>query len=159
MAYDSSKPVTGGALIAADIRENFRALKEDKIVDAASVIDKVPTATPTANAIPVADANGKLDSWVSQSITGSLTTNGYEKFPNGLIIQWGTSPSISVDSSATITFPIAFPNAALSAQATDLGSGESTSVGIKELTTTDITLYVPSSDTGSRTYYWLAIGY
>lgn len=32
MAYDSTKPVTGGSLVAADIRENFRALKEDGIV-------------------------------------------------------------------------------------------------------------------------------
>jgi len=32
MAYSSSKPVTGGSLVAADIRENFRALKEDGIV-------------------------------------------------------------------------------------------------------------------------------
>ena len=32
MAYDSTKPATGGYLIAADIRENFRALKEDGIV-------------------------------------------------------------------------------------------------------------------------------
>jgi len=31
-AYDATKPVTGGSLVAADIRENFRALKEDKIV-------------------------------------------------------------------------------------------------------------------------------
>jgi len=33
MAYDSAKPVTGGSLVAADMRENFRALKEDDIVD------------------------------------------------------------------------------------------------------------------------------
>lgn len=33
MAYDSKKPATGGSLVAADIRENFRALKEDDIVD------------------------------------------------------------------------------------------------------------------------------
>ena len=33
MAYDSSKPVTGGSLVAADMRENFRALKEDGIVE------------------------------------------------------------------------------------------------------------------------------
>ena len=32
MAYDSTKPVTGGTSVAADIRENFRALKEDGIV-------------------------------------------------------------------------------------------------------------------------------
>jgi len=33
MAYDATKPVTGGSLVAADMRENFRALKEDDIVD------------------------------------------------------------------------------------------------------------------------------
>lgn len=32
MAYDSTKPATGGSLVSADIRENFRALKEDGIV-------------------------------------------------------------------------------------------------------------------------------
>lgn len=31
--FDSTKPATGGSLVAADIRENFRALKEDDIVD------------------------------------------------------------------------------------------------------------------------------
>ena len=33
MAFDSTKPVTGGSLVAADVRENFRALKEDDIVE------------------------------------------------------------------------------------------------------------------------------
>ena len=32
MAYDASKPPDGGSLVAADVRENFRALKEDEIV-------------------------------------------------------------------------------------------------------------------------------
>ena len=33
MAYDSSKPANGTSLVAADMRENFRALKEDDIVE------------------------------------------------------------------------------------------------------------------------------
>ena len=32
MAYDATKPATGGFLVSADIRENFRALKEVGIV-------------------------------------------------------------------------------------------------------------------------------
>lgn len=32
MAYDATKPEAGTALVSADIRENFRALKEDRIV-------------------------------------------------------------------------------------------------------------------------------
>ena len=38
MAYDATKPATGGSLVAADIRENFRALKEDGIVVAADLV-------------------------------------------------------------------------------------------------------------------------
>lgn len=38
MAYDSSKPANGGSLVSADIRENFRALKEDGIVIAADLV-------------------------------------------------------------------------------------------------------------------------
>ncbi|MCK4522080.1 MAG: hypothetical protein KAU20_05885 [Nanoarchaeota archaeon] len=41
MAYDSSKPVTGGSLVAADVRENFRALKEDGIVICSSTFEYV----------------------------------------------------------------------------------------------------------------------
>lgn len=34
MAYDGTKPVTGTSPVSSEIRENFRALKEDNIVDA-----------------------------------------------------------------------------------------------------------------------------
>lgn len=37
MAYDSTKPPDDGSLVAADIRENFRALKEDDIVEGIAV--------------------------------------------------------------------------------------------------------------------------
>ena len=46
--------------------------------------------------------------------TSSKATNGYQKLPSGLIIQWGIVPnSIGVDDPYTINYPIAFPNAAL----------------------------------------------
>ncbi len=41
--------------------------------------------------------------------TQSLAQSGYQKFPNGLIIQWGRVTFGGT--SATVTFPIAFPNA------------------------------------------------
>ncbi|HUV59140.1 MAG TPA: hypothetical protein VMW09_03405 [Desulfatiglandales bacterium] len=37
-AYDASKPVNGSSLVAADIRENFRALKEDDIVEGVAAL-------------------------------------------------------------------------------------------------------------------------
>ena len=47
MAYDSTKPATGGSLVSADIREDFRALKEDGIVLAGDLVSTLKD--PTAN--------------------------------------------------------------------------------------------------------------
>ena len=47
MAYDSTKPANGTSLVSADIRENFRALKEDGIVvatDASITQSKLKTS-------------------------------------------------------------------------------------------------------------------
>ena len=44
----------------------------------------------------------------------SHATNGYHKFPDGTIIQWGEYMSSSYAFDASITFPIAFPTACLS---------------------------------------------
>ena len=50
----------------------------------------------------------------------SLSGNGYQRLPGGLIIQWGRKAvgKISVDYLGTITFPIAFPNATFQVNAT-----------------------------------------
>jgi hypothetical protein len=40
-----------------------------------------------------------------------LAANGYQRLPGGLILQWG-STFIAGNSTATVTYPIAFPNAA-----------------------------------------------
>lgn len=45
MAYDSSKPANGGSLVSADIRENFRALKEDGIVYADGITRSILAGT------------------------------------------------------------------------------------------------------------------
>ena len=48
MAYSSTKPANGASLVSADIRENFRALKEDGIVvanDASITQSKLKTST------------------------------------------------------------------------------------------------------------------
>ena len=47
----------------------------------------------------------------------SLTSNGYQKLPGGLIIQWGIISGVSA------TWPIAFPNAVFSAGSTSLDGG------------------------------------
>lgn len=81
---------------------------------------------PTANAIPVAGSNGKLNyNWLeyAQSFSG----NGYVRFPNGLIIQWGSFVQ-AASWVGTVTFPIAFPNACFSASIVMQQAGRNTYV-------------------------------
>ena len=91
----------------------------------------------------------------------SKTSNGYQKLPSGLIMQWGSSTSTS--STTTITFPIAFPTAGLNVQVTGIASSSdtggldlSTSPRASSLTTTQ---FVTSTSTSANGFYWFAIGY
>lgn len=86
----------------------------------------------------------------------SLSANGYQKLPNGAIIQWGyNAPS-------TVTFPVAFPNACRSVVATqDNGAGGSgLTVRCVSLTNSN---FVLGSDVCcsniARNRYWIAVGY
>lgn len=86
-------------------------------------------AGATTQDILTVDAAGNINAPVSIQKAGSvlqalsdfsgsnvsLTTNGYQKLPSGLIIQWGVSPPIAGGSSQTITFPVAFPAGCVSA--------------------------------------------
>ena len=86
MAYDSTKPATGGSLIAADIRENFRALKEDGIVlpktgtgatDACAGNDArlSNTRTPTDGSVTAAKlANGAVSQAKLKTSSGEVST-------------------------------------------------------------------------------------
>ncbi|MGF6792782.1 gp53-like domain-containing protein [Paraburkholderia sp. 35.1] len=61
-------------------------------------------------------------------------TNGFQKLPSGLIIQW-MAVSVSSASGVAITFPIAFPSASFTATAMD-GGLTAYSYGISSGTTT-----------------------
>lgn len=50
----------------------------------------------------------------SDRFSSSLAANGYQKLPNGLIIQWGSANNAAAATSVA-TYPIAFPSAVLSA--------------------------------------------
>ncbi|AZS50200.1 hypothetical protein DM558_05155 [Entomomonas moraniae] len=87
-----------------------------------------------------------------------LDTNGYQKFPSGLIIQWGRV--VLSKSGTKVSFPIAFPNAC---HVLNCGSGENTS------NSTEIMNITPGSLTkegfianvlpiGDCTYSYIAIG-
>ena len=58
-----------------------------------------------------------IDDHVS-TFAKSLTLNGYQKYPSGLIEQWGSTTFPANSGGANIQLPIAFPNGVLNIQAT-----------------------------------------
>lgn len=87
----------------------------------------------------------------------SLTANGFQRLPNGGIIQWGSGTS-----GTRVTFPLAFPNACRSVISVfDNGAG---STGLTPRSTgVNTTGFDLSSDVCcvnvARNRFWIAIGY
>ena len=83
-------------------------------------------------------------------VAQNLATNGYIKFANGFILQWGTVNSPG-NSGASVTLPIAFSNAFLAGQATSINN---VIANISSANKTSIKVAAYSGDV-----YWAAIGY
>jgi hypothetical protein len=105
----------------------------------------------------VLTSNGTTWTSAALDFDKSLTANGYQKLPSGLIMQWGSYSSLPIAATA-VTLPIAFPNAGLfsvvniaETSSTDRFAPKST------LSTTQITLV--NKDSGPYNVTWFAIGY
>jgi hypothetical protein len=85
--------------------------------------------------------------------------DGYVKFGNGLILQWGQETS--ADTTEAVTFPVAFPIACLNVVATPYESGSASAddgaVAVSVLPTTTGVTFNSTADWG--TIFWQAIGH
>jgi hypothetical protein len=113
--------------------------------------------TITANLIGSVTGASSLNVLTS-AFTGanqSLTADGYQKLPGGLIIQWGFVPDTGTTMSAT--FPIAFPTACVGISAQIIrNSANFQSIAVSSPTTTGFTIYWDSLADGVS---YIAIGY
>lgn len=109
--------------------------------------------------------DGKFDPSVIPGMEGfdaSLSSNGYQKLPSGLIIQWGYG---SFDGSAgktgeLITFPIPFTTECYQVLATDAGAGVHI-VSVEPVSTTQFRIWskiATSLDYVGAGFRYLAIG-
>ena len=98
----------------------------------------------------------------------SLSASGYQKLPSGLIIQWGTATVSS--GVASVTFPLTFSNAIVSAQTNPDGGFNSNAVEASQwgaLTTSGMTVYGATSPTAGGAWSsvtgmqvkWFVVGY
>ena len=114
--------------------------------------------------------NGTIS--VSDNDSGSflLNTNGFQRLPSGLIMQWGTTPDIVIEGSYTIILPMPFPTAILNVSATLLISLENVAlqqqVQVYLISNSSIHVIVNFPNGLSREFYtwpvkvtWTAIGY
>ncbi|RKP50504.1 gp53-like domain-containing protein [Trinickia fusca] len=90
----------------------------------------------------------------------SLGSNGYQKLPSGLIIQWGGNPG-SNSGMLTYPFPIAFPAAVYNVSATvsNPTSVNSGRIGVISLSQFEIGNFGTSNSLWATDYiWWMAIG-
>lgn len=93
--------------------------------------------------------------------TSSISPNGYTRLPNGLLMQWGTqTASVNSSTTATATFPIAFPTALYSVSVMVLQAGTAADASVANTANTTAIVW-KNSNTGvaaSKQMYYTAIG-
>ena len=127
----------------------------------ASVVGTASVAAATA-------ASHAMTKSAVETLVGGTTTaaslkatNGYQKMPSGVIIQWGYVASGGGSSGTTITFPIAFS----ATPSVNVTSASSVTIVYNAASTssTTTTVYSYSSTTGggasASPFFWMAIGY
>lgn len=88
----------------------------------------------------------------------SKAANGYQKFPGGLIIQWGTATHPGNGTSATISFPIAFPTFYSSVVGIEQGTTPTIGYSFTKISLSQFGL-TSSYASGNNSFSYIAIGY
>jgi hypothetical protein len=116
------------------------------------------TGTPVAPTAPAGTATSQVATTAFVNPGQSLGTNGYQKLPSGMIMQWGTTGSIAGNGSSAISFPINFPNNCLNVQitaqsfSTNQAHDSALSFGATGFT-------LQNRSPGNCSFYWFAIGF
>jgi len=159
------------ANVAGNNAQVFKAADGVAADDVATVGQALRAASETVSGqieiATQAEANALVDTaraLVPAVLTGifqqgqTLGTNGSQTFVGGLIIKWGTTASISANTTTAVSFPVAFPNSAYAVFTTKINSNvaEEFSMDASSLTTSgfDIT----NTGTASIASYYFAIG-
>ena len=88
------------------------------------------------------------------TLAKSHGANGYQKLPNGLIIQWGDAGSVSSGGTQNVTH-LTFPS--LSAAVVAISSSALAYISITAKSASGFT--VRSNNNASSNVYWIAVGY
>ncbi len=163
LVNDAGAALAPGDLVAGTIAAYQYSLADNKFyitLGVASQLDAryAALAGLLTQAFSAADgATGKQVVNISQ-FGASLANNGYQKLPNGMVIQWGVGV-VTAGTLSTITFPIAFPNtcALFIPRPTDTGVTASLFMSTTATSATQASSVMNLG--GPYNYNWIAIGY
>lgn len=109
---ETSDPVLGGPPDLA-MSQGFDNVQAQQLANRTLWLKQLVEGKADAAALA-----GKAD---LASFANSLGANGYQKFPGGLILQWGSIGTVA--GRVAVTFPIAFPTACRGITGTHTGGG------------------------------------
>ncbi len=89
----------------------------------------------------------------------SLGASGYQKFPGGLVMQWGVT-SVALDATVTVTLPLAFATAfyAVVACMSEGTPGQGVSISGPAALPVSLTQFTLGNDNAAQSIYWIALG-
>nr|WP_259282874.1 phage tail protein [Enterobacter roggenkampii] len=97
------------------------------------------------------------------SFTSQKSLTGWQKFPGGMILQWGLTTTFGSEQNTLVTFPVAFPSSMLmgyTSYANTSGDPATGSTYIGQIRTTGSTqMYIRNLGPTNAQYNWLVIGY
>jgi hypothetical protein len=102
--------------------------------------------------------------WASTALSSlavfgkSLATDGYQKLPGGLILQWGVATSVGASTTKTVTFPIAFTTSAYNVQLTISNNTTTDFYAPKVNSTSTTELVIRNTNATALNINWFAIG-
>jgi hypothetical protein len=168
--------IAASSFVVSNASGNIDGAAAQKVIPAGVVVGTTDTQTVTNKTIAlgsntVSGTKAEFNTAVTDTnfafvndFTGSnvsLTADGYQKLPSGLIMQWGTTDVITGPGTLDITFPIVFPTSCVNVQITIKDSSNDTSsTGIaaaRSVTATGFTLR--NGEDPDMVFNWLAIGY
>jgi hypothetical protein len=96
------------------------------------------------------------------NLLGSVSTNGWQRLPSGLIMQWGRDTKTGADHG--VMFPIPFPNAVFSVTSTGYAGGTNYHPFHRNANVAGFqqNFYSSTGSSGAATSWeghWMAVGY
>lgn len=166
--YSSGSPLTGGEIVSGgfyilsqDFTNNRVHLLGSKEVQATESIKGIAEIATTAEMIAQSDNTRiatplGINRLFGETGRQSLAVDGYQIFPNGLIIQWGQT--IVTGGTGVWNYPIPFPNAALAVFASQHDQDVVYNVALTA-TSSKTQAIARSTHPGTDAFYCLAIGF